>query len=418
MSTPAAETRLPDSSWLEEATLSRLLAILSADGEEARVVGGAVRNALLSEPLGDIDIATTLEPSETMRRVKKAGFKAVPTGLAHGTVTVVARDKVYEVTTLRQDIETFGRKAAVRFGRDWKRDAERRDFTINALSVSPDGGVHDYVGGLADLGIRRVRFIGDAPTRIREDYLRILRFFRFHAAYGKGRPDDKALQACIAMRSGLDQLSRERLRAEMMKLLVARGAADTLEVMADCGLLLRVLGGVPNVRICAHMIAIESARNLQADPVRRLAAVAVVTIEDAMRLGERLRLSNAERDRLISAASEWPRTGDPGAVRALRARLYRLGPVLFTDATLLAWARAAAAPDQAAWKDAVTLPERWQAPRLPFKAADLIGRGVARGPALGAALADAEAAWIEADFPADAATQADLLDGVAARSRG
>lgn len=417
MTIAAAETRLPDKSWLEEAALSRLLAVLSADGEEARVVGGAVRNALLNEPLGDFDIATTLEPAETIRRVKKAGYKPVPTGLSHGTVTVVARDKAYEVTSLREDVETFGRKAAVRFGRDWKRDAERRDFTMNALSVSIDGVVHDYVGGLADLHARRIRFIGSAETRIREDYLRILRFFRFHAAYGQGPPDGEALQACIAMRSGLDQLSRERVRAEMMKLLIARRAANTLEVMADCGLLLRVLGGVPNVGICARMIAIESALNLQADPVRRLVALAIITAEDAMRLGERLRLSNAESDRLISAAAEWPRI-EPDAALGLRARLYRLGPALFADAILLAWARSGAATDNAAWKNAAALPVRWKASRSPFKAADLIRRGVAKGPALGAALADAEAAWIEADFPADEAAHADLLDRIANRYRG
>ena len=418
MTGKAAETRLPDATWLKEAPLARLLDILNADGQEARVVGGAVRDALLNERLGDFDIATTLEPAETIQRVKKAGFKAVPTGLAHGTITVVVRDKAYEVTSLREDIETFGRKAAVRFGRDWKRDAERRDFTINALSVSIDGVVHDYVGGLADLAKRRIRFIGDARTRIREDYLRILRFFRFHAAYGEGQPDAEALHACIAMRDGLDLLSRERIRAEVMKLLVARGAVATLNVMAESGLLLRVLGVVPTVATCARMIAIEVALRLPPDPVRRLAALAVVTVEDAMRLSERLRLSNAEGDRLVSAAAEWPRINDPEEMPALRAKLYHLGSTFFADAVMLAWGRAAAPPGDALWANAATLPQRWQAPRSPFKAADLIHRGVEKGPALGAALAAAETAWIEADFPSSAAVHADLLDRAAQRYRG
>ena len=171
-----------DAPWLRAPPLSDVLRVLDRAGEEARVVGGAVRNALLGEPLGDIDIATTALPDEVIRRAEAAGFKAVPTGIEHGTVTVVAAGRPFEVTTLREDVETFGRHAKVAFGRDWKRDAERRDFTLNALSAARDGTIHDYVGGLADIAVRRVRFIGDPASRIAEDYLRILRFFRFHAA--------------------------------------------------------------------------------------------------------------------------------------------------------------------------------------------------------------------------------------------
>ena len=208
MKTPMAveATRL-DVDWLREGELARLLALLDRDGEEARVVGGAVRNALLREPLGDIDIATTARPEEVARRVEAAGFKAVPTGVEHGTTTVVADGQPFEVTTLREDVETYGRHAKVVFGRDWRRDAERRDFTMNALFLSRDGTVHDYVGGRADIADRRVRFIGDAATRIAEDYLRILRFFRFHAAYGHGGlPDAEGLHACIVARAGLETL--------------------------------------------------------------------------------------------------------------------------------------------------------------------------------------------------------------------
>jgi poly(A) polymerase len=191
--------------WLRGGSLPRLLDVLDRDGEEARVVGGAVRNELLGEPVGDVDVATTALPQEVMRRAEAAGFKPVPTGVEHGTVTVVVDGTPFEVTTLREDVETFGRHARVSFGRDWQHDAERRDFTMNALYAARDGTVYDHVGGLDDLKARRVRFIGDPHKRIAEDYLRILRFFRFHAAYGDGgHPDPAGLSACIAARAGLE----------------------------------------------------------------------------------------------------------------------------------------------------------------------------------------------------------------------
>src|SRR5262245_52481543 len=247
MSAVAGRTnrRLGDAAWLTRGPLPRLLGVLDCDGEEARVVGGAVRNALLGETPSEVDIATTATPDVVTRRAEAAGFKPVPTGIEHGTVTVVVEGRPFEVTTLRQDVETYGRKAKVAFGRDWKADAERRDFTINALSVGADGAVHDYVGGLADLAQRRIAFIGDPAKRIAEDYLRILRFFRFHAAYGQGAPDAAGLEACIRERGGLAQLSRERVRMELIKLFVAPRAAATLAMMGDAGLLGRVLGGVP-----------------------------------------------------------------------------------------------------------------------------------------------------------------------------
>ncbi len=223
------------------------------------MVGGAVRNALIGVAPGDIDIATTAPPQEVIRRVEAAGLKAVPTGLAHGTITVVVDGHPFEVTTLREDVETFGRHATVAFGRDWRRDAERRDFTMNALSASRDGVVHDYVGGLADIAQRRVRFIGEAGTRIAEDYLRILRFFRFHAVYGEGPPDATGVAACIAGRAGLAQLSRERIRMEMMKLVLGKHAVPMLVVMAESGLLEQVLGGVPYLASCANLIKLEAA---------------------------------------------------------------------------------------------------------------------------------------------------------------
>src|SRR5580704_1127231 len=236
--------RLDQAPWLKTGLAARVLKLLNADGEEARVVGGAVRNALLNLPTGDIDIATTALPDEVIRRAKAAGIKSVPTGIEHGTVTLVVDGQPFEVTTLREDVETFGRKARVAFGRDWVRDAKRRDFTINGLSVDAGGVVHDHVGGLDDLLARRVRFIGDPDARIAEDYLRILRFFRIHAAYGAGEPDREGYLACIAGRAGLAGLSAERVRMEMLKLMIAEGAAGALVAMADGGLLPSVFGGV------------------------------------------------------------------------------------------------------------------------------------------------------------------------------
>ncbi len=405
----AAVHRL-DAPWLTRGSLARLLAVLDRDGEEARVVGGAVRNALLGHPPGDIDIATTAVPEEVVRRVKAAGFKPVPTGIEHGTVTVVIDAQPFEVTTLREDVETFGRRAKVAFGRDWKTDAERRDFTMNALSISPDGAVHDYVGGLADLRARRVRFIGDPAQRIEEDYLRILRFFRFHAAYGHGAPDAAGLHACIVARGGLDRLSRERVRMELLKLLLAPHAVATLAVMAESGLLGPILGSVPFLASCANMIKVEAALGVEPDPIRRLGALGVWIVEDAERLWQRLRLSNVEHARLDSMADRWWRMTPGDGAQAL---LYRLGPQRFVDRGLLAWARSSAGAADRAWRELTSLPSRWRAPGLPIKAADLMARGVARGPQLGAAMRAAEDAWIAAGFPTDPRSLAGILDAAA-----
>jgi len=395
---------LRGTAWLTQGPLPRLLDVLSGDGEEARVAGGAVRNAVMNLPPGDIDIATTATPEEVIRRITLAGFKAVPTGIEHGTITVVAAGIPFEVTTLRVDVETFGRKAAVHFGRDWKADAERRDFTMNALTVTADGTIHDYVGGLADLEARRVRFIGDAATRIAEDYLRILRFFRFHAAYGEGELDAAGLAACIAGRGGLEQLSRERVRMELLKLLVAKGAVEALRAMAESGLLVSVLGGVPLIADTARMVELETALGIAPDPIRRLAALNVFVVEDAERLWQRLRLSNAEHERLASMGEVWWRRIVPAGDALARPWLYRLGAEGYLDRVLLAWGRAAASPDDEAWRSLVSLPQRWTAPVFPLKAADFLQRGIEKGPALGAAMRAAEEAWIAADFPADSET--------------
>lgn len=399
-------------SWLRSGSLPRLLELLDRDGEEARVVGGAVRNELLGEPVRDIDVATTAAPQEVVRRAEAAGFKPVPTGIEHGTVTVVIDRTPYEVTTLREDVETFGRHARVAFGRDWQRDAARRDFTMNALYAARDGRIYDHVGGLDDLAERRVRFIGDPASRIAEDYLRILRFFRFYAAYSHGGPPDAAgLAACVAARAGLESLSRERVRMEMVKLLVATHAVPALVAMSETGLLIKVLGGVPLLAGFTNMAKLEHALSFAPDSVRRLGALAVAVVEDAERLRDRLRLTNAEFDRLAAMADGWwhiAAATDPHAARGL---LYRLGPEKFRDRSMLAWARSwseGAADDR--WHDLVLLPDRWAAPTFPLKAADFLSRGVEKGPALGAAIRRAEEAWIADNFPMDAAALARIAD--------
>ncbi len=405
---------LDNAPWLNSGPAARVLKLLNGDGEEARVVGGAVRNALLRIAVGEIDIATTAVPAEVIRRAKAAGIKSVPTGIEHGTVTLVVDGEPYEVTTLREDIETFGRKAKVAFGRDWARDAERRDFTINGLSVDADVIVHHAVGGLGDIAARRVRFIGDPNQRISEDYLRILRFFRIHAAYGQGQPDRAGYLACIAGRAGLATLSAERVRQEILKLMVAEGAAVAVAAMVDGGLLLPIFGGVAYTGPLVTMIAAERALGLAPDPVRRLAALAVAVTEDARRLATRLRLTNAEtRARDSMGHRGWRLAGMDEATA--RRRLYRLGEDRYRDRLLLAWARAGGDAGAASWRQLATLPQRWSAPKFPLKAADFIARGIAQGPGLGQVLALAEDAWLAAEFPLDEPALRSIADQTVAR---
>lgn len=385
--------------WLGDASLIRLWEALDSSGEEARVVGGAVRNTLLDLPPGDIDIATTALPDVVMQRAAAAGLHPVPTGIEHGTVTVVVNEKPFEVTTLRQDVETFGRHATVRFGRDWKTDAERRDFTINALFVARDGRVIDFTGGLKDIDARRVRFIGDPATRIAEDYLRVLRFFRFHAAYGEGMLDAAGLDACIRGREGIEQLSRERVRAELMKLLVATHAAPTLAAMAETGILIDVLGGVPWLASFSNLAKAEAQYGVEADAPRRLAALAVRVREDADRLRERLRLTNDETRRLRSMAEGWWQLAPEMGPVARRAVIYRIGGENYRDRVLLALSRSGNKMDDAGWSELYALPDEWTAPKFPLSAKDFLERGIEKGPLLGSILARAEESWVESGFP-------------------
>ncbi|HXI09024.1 MAG: CCA tRNA nucleotidyltransferase [Bradyrhizobium sp.] len=404
---------LSDAPWLKSGPAGRVLALLNGGGEEARVIGGAVRNALLGLAVADIDIATTALPDEVIRRAAAEGIKSVPTGIEHGTVTLVLDSHPFEVTTLREDTETFGRKAKVAFGRDWARDAERRDFTINGLSVDAAGIVHDYVGGLADIAERRVRFIGNPAERIAEDYLRILRFFRIHAAYAAGEVDRAGYLACIGGREGLASLSAERVRMEMLKLMVAPGAAGAIVAMADSGLLQQIIGGVAYTGPLDAMIGIERILDLPADAMRRLGALAVAVTEDARRLATRLRLSNAEAKALDSMGHRWWRLISMDEATA-RRRLYRLGADAYRDRLMLAWARSGGG-DAGDWRQMADLPRRWSAPRFPLRAADFIARGIAEGPALGHVLTIAEDAWLAAGFPLEADAVAAIAEQTVAR---
>lgn len=398
--------------FLAQSALATALSALDGEGEEARVVGGAVRDLLLGEPVGDIDIATTALPAETIRRGAAAGFKAVPTGIEHGTVTLVRDGIGFEVTTLREDVETDGRRAKVVFGRDFATDALRRDFTVNALSLGRDGTLHDYCGGLADLAARRIRFIGDAGTRIREDYLRILRFFRFHARFGAGGPDTEGLSACIAGRTGLDGLSRERVRAELMKLLVAPGAVAVVQIMAASGLLMPVIGGVPHLSRFAGVASDRDAGAVY--PAFRLAALAVSVREDALRLREGLRLSNEEFDRIERIAHALEALSGQASeptIAGLRHLAHRIGQDAVA-AGLVLLATAACEIEQRRVQAAIA--ELGRTPIFRPSGRDVMSLSVPAGPLVGRVLDVARRDWIEAGAPGDAAAQTGFVERAAA----
>lgn len=411
--------KLKDLTVLREGPLARALRGLNGSGEETRLVGGAVRDLALGEAALDFDLATTAAPGEVIRRARAAGFKVALTGVRHGTVTVIVDKRPIETTTLREDVETDGRWARVVFGRDFAHDAERRDFTINALSLSADGTVHDTVGGLEDLAAGRVRFIGDAEARIHEDYLRILRFFRFSARYAAGGLDREGLAATIRARDGLGRLSRERVRAELIKLLPAPRAGEVVATMGECGFLEPILGGAGYPARLSRLVAIEAARGLRPDPILRLAALSVAIEEDAERLREKLRLANAEAGRLRSAAAALMALHGreaPPSFQGLRTLLFSAGREAASDALMLAHAEAQASPSDEAFAAAGRFLADSPEPRLPIGGADLIARGVAAGRPVGRALRVFQALWIRAGFPKEPETLARLIEQAVAES--
>lgn len=396
--------RLRDLKPLTRGPLAQALAALDGDGEETRLIGGAVRDLALGERATDFDLATTALPDEVIRRGHAAGFKVALSGFPHGTVTLIIDGRPIEVTTLREDVETDGRHAKVAFGRDFSADARRRDFTINALSLTADGRLHDALGGLDDLAQGRVRFIGDADQRIREDYLRILRFFRFSARFGSGAVDREGLSAAIRAREGMALLSRERVRAEWLKLLVAPHAGEVVRIMGECGFLGPLFGGLAYPARLGRLIAIEDARGAGRDGVLRLAALAVVIGEDADRLHDRLRLTNAEWRRLAAASSAL--TGlhgleAPPPERDLRKLLFTAKRRAARDALLLAEADAGAGAADPAFAAADRFLAHAPEPVLPVGGANLVARGADGGPRVGEILRAFRDLWVEAGFPAE-----------------
>lgn len=373
---------------MREAATRRVMRALTVAGAAPRFVGGAVRDTLLGRPMNEIDIATPLKPETVMAQLDAAGIRAVPTGIAHGTVTAVTSGRSFEITTLRRDVETYGRHAKVAFDADWQADAQRRDFTMNALSLDPHGALYDYVGGFADLKSGRVRFVGDPATRIREDVLRLLRFYRFFAHYGKGAGDRGARAACRAAAHLLPTLSVERVAAETLKLLAAPDPLPALRMMRADGVLSVLLPEAGNLTRLRRLVALEP----HPDPLRRLAAL--VGRDEAV--AERLKLSGAQRDRLAALLTE-PALDLGGDRAAQRRALYRWGSALYADRVLLA---AAAMPAPGRVTRLLRLAKTWKHPRFPLKGRDLLAAGAVPGSAIGALLAELEAWWIAGDFQA------------------
>jgi poly(A) polymerase len=368
--------------FLKRQGIKRLLKALDARQGTARFVGGAVRDLLLDVPHEDLDLATTLAPDEVIRRLESKGIKAVPTGIDHGTITAVSSGTVVEVTTLRSDVSTDGRRATVAFTSDWSQDAGRRDFTINALYADPHSGeLFDYFGGLDDLKDRTVRFIGEPLQRIAEDHLRILRYFRFHARYGHGEPDAHALEACTARANDLMALSRERIADELMKLLALDDPTPTVGLMLERGILNPVIPEIGNSRSLEALVAAERAAGIEPDPLRRLAALLPREPQNSERIAARLKLSNKAKKRIFVAA-------DPSPISDPRALAYRLSPEGAIDRLLLG----GRSDDAASIKG-------WKPPRLPIGGGDLIARGVPQGPEVARTLRRIEDSWEAAGFP-------------------
>jgi poly(A) polymerase len=387
----------PHPAWMTAPETLRVVAALTRDGAVVRFCGGAVRDALIGVEAADIDLATADPPETVTRLAAEAGLTTRPTGIAHGTVTVIAGRRPFEVTTLRRDVETFGRRARVAFTDDWEADAARRDFTINALYADPDGRLHDFFGGVADLAAGRVRFIGDAPQRIQEDALRILRFFRFHARFGKGAPDAESLAACRTLASLAATLSGERVRQELFRLLVGPRPDYAVRSMAEAGVLDVVLPEATGNDRLARLAVLEP----KPDPLRRLGALLV---HGADEIALRLRLSNADARRLVEMCP--PLTLSPDAdARERRRTLYAYEASRVGDGAWLALAETGDDRFRAWIEDAAA----WQRPRLPIGGEDAQRLGIARGPALGQALRRVEDAWIASDFTLDRETCLSLL---------
>ena len=399
--------------WMAAHDTREVLAALKAAGGEVRFVGGAVRNALAATPVTDIDIATTLVPGAVIRALTDKVITAIPTGIEHGTITAVVRGRPFEITTLRRDVSTDGRRAAVAFTTDWTQDARRRDFTMNAIYAAEDGTLFDPAGGIADLEKGRVRFVGDAAARIREDYLRILRLFRFHAWYGRGALDAEALAAAIAEKAGLKRLSGERVQKELLRLLEAPDPMPSLKSMHSSGILVEILPEPVRLGRLENLLAVTREVGLAPDPLRALAAL-LPSVEAARMTAAGLRLSNAARARLIDAAVPDGSLAPSLSLAAAARQLYRVGSERFIDRLLLRWAEE---PKETRWKTLFIFARDWTRPEFPVDGRDAMAAGAAEGPAVGRALAAVERWWVEQDFaPGRPALLAKLREAVAGKT--
>jgi len=399
-----------DADWLKEPDT---IAVMEALGARARFVGGVVRNELMGAPVSDIDIATSLTPEQTQAMLKAKGINAVPTGIEHGTITAVMPSRHYEITTLRVDVKTDGRRAEVAFTDDWIEDAKRRDFTINALYADADGRVYDPLGmGLDDIKSRRVRFIGDAGARIAEDYLRVLRFFRFHAWYGKGELDADGLRACADAREGLRQLSGERVHSELLKIAAADEAGHAFRQMTAAGILSVVLPEAVHLDRFETLVEIERDQLFTCDPLLRFASLLDLDKPGVEALAARLRFSNRERARLMAMLTDPTRIVAYLSIREVRKALYLIGTQCFRDRVMLNWAADRKGHNTFQWRALLSMADSWQKPEFPLTGQMIMQAGVPEGPAIGRVSREVEEWWIDADFTDDAFSLIERLKAV------
>ena len=411
---PDRSERLALQPWMTGPATRAVMGALEAAGGEARFVGGCVRDALLKRPIGDIDIATTLEPDQVTAALQAAGLRAVPTGVEHGTVTAISDHKPYEITTLRRDVETDGRRAVVAFTTDWAEDAARRDFRLNALYLSPDGALHDPTGGgIEDAYAGRIVFVGDPQTRIREDYLRILRFFRFYAWFGKGEADAEGLAACGALKDRLGALSGERVSKELLKLLAAADPRPAVRLMAASGVLTALLPGAGALKRFETLVEIETDMLFETDAELRLAALLPGDRAAVAAVAQRLRLSNSQRDRLLAACPDDLRLVSWMSPREIRRAIYRLGASAFKDRVKLAWAASNRTATYVQWRMLYTYADAWSPPPFPLSGQEIKAAGVPEGPLIGQVWREVEAWWIDLDFIDDKLAVLERLKAVA-----
>jgi poly(A) polymerase len=412
MSGPAS---LPVQPWMRAPETTAVMAALEAAGGagSARFVGGCVRNAIRGEPVADIDIATVLTPDRVSKALTDAGLRAVPTGVEHGTVTAVAGGKPFEVTTLRRDVETDGRHAVVAFTTDWAEDAARRDFRLNAIYADADGQLFDPTGqGVADARAGRVVFVGDAATRIREDALRILRFFRFFAWYGRETPDAAGLAACAALKDLIRGLSGERIAQELLKLVAAEDPRAAMRLMAQAGVLAEVLPEAEGLGQFEGLVEIETDQLFQCDAEIRLAAL-LPDPAAADAIADRLKLSNALRARLTAALGTDERIVSWMSPRDARRVVYQIGVQPFCDRVLLAWAASKRRAATIQWRALIPMAQSWPIPTLPLTGAEVMAAGVPEGPLVGQVMREVEAWWVDHDFTDDKLSLIEQLKAVA-----